>query len=87
MSKKKNLDNEKKPEVQMTFSEKQDEKDVNKSKVSNRHILNSTDAKSELIRLGKSVIEDIYKGRSPKIELSVRGLSNVKYDKESKTLQ
>ncbi|GIU70391.1 MAG: DNA topoisomerase VI subunit A [Candidatus Woesearchaeota archaeon] len=46
-----------------------------------------TDAKSELINLGKKVLNDIYSGNSPKIELYVRGLSNVKYDKESKTLQ
>ena len=40
----------------------------------------------ELVGLGKSVVEDINKGRNPKIELSVRGISNVFYDKESKTL-
>ncbi|MFH0979145.1 MAG: DNA topoisomerase IV subunit A [Candidatus Woesearchaeota archaeon] len=43
-------------------------------------------AKNELVKLGKSIVEDINKGRNPKIELSVRGLSNVVYDKESKTL-
>ncbi|MFA6461781.1 MAG: DNA topoisomerase IV subunit A [Candidatus Woesearchaeota archaeon] len=40
----------------------------------------------ELVGLGKSVVQDINKGQNPKIELSVRGLSNVVYDKESKTL-
>ncbi len=40
----------------------------------------------ELVNLGKSIISDINKGQNPKIELSVRGLSNVVYDKESKTL-
>lgn len=40
----------------------------------------------ELVNLGKSVVGDIKKGENPKIELSVRGLSNVFYDKESKTL-
>ena len=44
------------------------------------------EAREELIALGKSVIQDINKGQNPKIELSVRGLSNVVYDKESKTL-
>lgn len=42
--------------------------------------------RDELISLGKDVVQDIQKGRNPKIELSVRGLSNVFYDKESKTL-
>lgn len=70
-------------EVQMTFPEKE-ESVVSKPKSANT---NNADAKSELIQLGKSVVDDIYKGQSPKIELSVRGLSNVKYDKESKTLQ
>ncbi len=40
----------------------------------------------ELVGLGKSVVKDINEGENPKIELSVRGLSNVVYDKESKTL-
>ncbi|MBN2142081.1 DNA topoisomerase IV subunit A [Candidatus Woesearchaeota archaeon] len=43
-------------------------------------------ARRELVALGESVIKDIQKGQNPKIELSVRGLSNVVYDKESKTL-
>src|SRR3989344_4584739 len=47
---------------------------------------NKKEAREELIALGKSVIQDINKGQNPKIELSVRGLSNVVYDKESKTL-
>ncbi|MGV8087302.1 MAG: DNA topoisomerase IV subunit A [Candidatus Woesearchaeota archaeon] len=42
--------------------------------------------REELINLGKSVVADIRAGDNPKIELSVRGLSNVVYDKESKTL-
>ena len=41
---------------------------------------------SELVNLGKEIVKDIEKGNNPKIELSVRGLSNVVYDKESKTL-
>lgn len=40
----------------------------------------------ELVSLGKSVVQDINKGKNPHIELSVRGLSNVFYDKEAKTL-
>jgi DNA topoisomerase-6 subunit A len=47
---------------------------------------NNQDAKKELVKLGYEVIEDINKGKNPHIELSVRGLSNVIYDKESKTL-
>src|SRR3989339_38400 len=46
-----------------------------------------SDAKKELIELGKSIVQDINKANNPKIELSVRGLSNVVYDKQSKTLQ
>jgi len=42
--------------------------------------------REELINLGKSVVADIHAGDNPKIELSVRGLSNVVYDRESKTL-
>ena len=42
--------------------------------------------KEELVNLGKSVLRDINKGENPKIELSVRSLSNVIYDKTSKTL-
>ena len=42
--------------------------------------------KVELVKLGQNVVKDINKGQNPKIELSVRGLSNVIYDKESKTL-
>jgi len=44
------------------------------------------EAKAELTSLGKSIVADIEKGRNPKIELSVRGLSNVVYDKETKIL-
>jgi len=47
---------------------------------------NTADAKKELVKLGYSIIDDINKGKNPHIELSVRGLSNVVYDKESKTL-
>lgn len=42
--------------------------------------------KIELVNLGKSLVSDINNGQNPKIEMSVRGLSNVVYDKESKTL-
>jgi DNA topoisomerase-6 subunit A len=45
-----------------------------------------SDASKELVKLGNDVLSDINKGQNPKIELSVRGLSNVVYDKASKTL-
>lgn len=83
-----------KDESQMTFS------DGNEPKkepiiVSDKKVTEMVDkindknipVRDELINLGRSVVEDIYNGKSPKIELSVRGLSNVKYDKESRTLQ
>ncbi len=44
-------------------------------------------AKQELVTLGNSLVKDIHKGQNPKIEVAVRGLSNVQYDKQSKTLQ
>ncbi|MBS3124503.1 DNA topoisomerase IV subunit A [Candidatus Woesearchaeota archaeon] len=42
--------------------------------------------KDKLLELGHSLVQDINKGQNPKIELSVRGLSNVVYDQETKTL-
>lgn len=47
----------------------------------------ATGAKQELVSLGNSLVKDINKGQNPKIEVAVRGLSNVQYDKASKTLQ
>ncbi len=44
-------------------------------------------ARHELIALGTNLVKDINKGQNPKIEVAVRGLSNVQYDKESRTLQ
>src|SRR3989344_8320466 len=41
----------------------------------------------ELVDLGKNIVQEINKGQNPKIELSVRGLSNIIYDKKSKTLR
>ncbi|MFA5796947.1 MAG: DNA topoisomerase IV subunit A [Candidatus Woesearchaeota archaeon] len=49
--------------------------------------LDKGSAREELIGLGKSIVKDISLGQNPKIELSVRGLSNVVYNKDSKTLQ
>src|SRR3989338_2119034 len=46
----------------------------------------SDEPRNQLVSLGNSVLKDINEGKSPKIELSVRGLSNVVYDKDSKTL-
>ncbi len=43
-------------------------------------------AAQELVQLGNKLVKDIHKGQNPKIEVAVRGLSNVRYDKESKTL-
>lgn len=70
-------------EVQITFPGKEESK-ASKTRVFKTK---NTDARDELIQLGKRIVDDIYKGQSPKIELSVRGLSNVMYDKKSKTLQ
>jgi DNA topoisomerase VI subunit A len=43
--------------------------------------------KEELTALGKKIVKDIKSGKNPAIEFSVRALSNVVFDKESKTLQ
>lgn len=58
-----------------------------KNMVDSEESKNQGDAKTELVNLGKKIVDDIYSGKSPKIELYVRGLSNVKYDSTSKTLQ
>ncbi|MEK6901044.1 MAG: hypothetical protein AABX37_01755, partial [Nanoarchaeota archaeon] len=47
----------------------------------------NSSVKQHLVNLGKDIVQDINKGKNPKIEVAVRGLSNVQYDKESKTLQ
>ncbi len=46
----------------------------------------TTPVTKELVNIGKEIVKDIQLGNNPKIELSVRGLSNVIYDKENKTL-
>ncbi len=46
----------------------------------------NTPVTKELVNIGKEIVKDIQLGNNPKIELSVRGLSNVIYDKENKTL-
>jgi DNA topoisomerase-6 subunit A len=43
-------------------------------------------AREGLVDIGKGILDDIDHGMNPKIELSVRGLSNVIYDKEQKIL-
>lgn len=81
-------------EVQMTFSqssvskEKKEEKENKKDKNVEKRIVEEKNGnpRDELVSLGKSIVADIRMGENPKIELSVRGLSNIVYDKESKTL-
>lgn len=65
---------------------KETKKEEKKQALSGKEAANTADAKKELVKLGYSVIDDINKGKNPHIELSVRGLSNVVYDKESKTI-
>jgi len=71
--------------IKMSNNEKQQQLQEIKKKVDSPKI-SSSDVKQELINLGKSIIKDINKGENPKIELSVRGLSNVIYNTKSKTL-
>ncbi len=47
---------------------------------------NNEKPRKELIKIGEEVVKEINKQQNPKIELPVRGLSNVVFDKESKTL-
>lgn len=46
-----------------------------------------TKSQEELERLGNKIVYDIEKGRNPEIDIPTRGLSNVKFDQKSKTLQ
>lgn len=43
-------------------------------------------AKQELEKLGKRIVSDINKGKNPEIELPVRALSNIVFDKKTCTL-
>lgn len=43
--------------------------------------------KAKLVQLGREISDDVLKNQSPAIDVPVRALSNVVYDKESKTLQ
>ena len=67
-----------------------DKSDLNQTKLElqeeKKKAQTKKEAQEELVKLGTSVLHDINNGQNPKIELSVRGLSNVVYDKESKTL-
>lgn len=47
---------------------------------------NNEKPRKELIKIGEEVIKEINKQQNPKIELPVRGLSNVVFDQQSKTL-
>src|SRR3989344_4349531 len=44
------------------------------------------DNKEALIKLGKKLFADIDKGKNPSIEMAVRSLSNVSFDRKNKTL-
>ena len=67
-------------------TKKETKTETKKETLSGKEAANTADAKKELIKLGYGIIDDINKGKNPHIELSVRGLSNVVYDKESKTI-
>jgi len=45
-----------------------------------------TTAKQSLEKIGKKLVDDIEKGKNPEIELPVRALSNIIYDKKTCTL-
>ncbi len=47
---------------------------------------NNEKPRKELIKIGEDVVKEINKLQNPKIELPVRGLSNVVFDQQSKTL-
>ncbi|HLD12166.1 MAG TPA: DNA topoisomerase IV subunit A [Candidatus Nanoarchaeia archaeon] len=46
-----------------------------------------SDSKKSLEDLGKKIVGDLGKGKNPEISIPVRALSNVVYDKKSKTLK
>ena len=46
----------------------------------------SEEPKKRLLELGKKLADDIKKEKNPSIEIAVRSLSNVTFDKEAKTL-
>lgn len=46
-----------------------------------------SEPKKKLVELGKKVAGDIVKNKNPEIDVPIRALSNVVYDKSSKTLQ
>ncbi len=66
---------------------KEQQQKLNEEKRSSTEKKQMSGAKQELVTLGNSLVKDIHKGQNPKIEVAVRGLSNVQYDKKSKTLQ
>lgn len=45
-----------------------------------------SDAKKKIQELGEKIVRDIEKGKNPEIEFSLRNLSNVVFDKNTKTL-
>ncbi|MBI4141604.1 DNA topoisomerase IV subunit A, partial [Candidatus Woesearchaeota archaeon] len=47
----------------------------------------SSEVKKKLVDIGRKVADDISKSKNPEIDVPVRALSNVVYDKTSKTLQ
>lgn len=47
----------------------------------------SSEVKKKLVDIGKKVADDISKSKNPEIDVPVRALSNVVFDKTSKTLQ
>ncbi|MDO8556336.1 MAG: DNA topoisomerase IV subunit A [Nanoarchaeota archaeon] len=46
-----------------------------------------SDSKKVLEELGKKIVTDVGKGKNPTISIPVRALSNIVYDKKSKTLK
>ena len=44
-------------------------------------------SKDELVSLGKDLVSQIKKKKNPFIDIPVRGLSNVNYNKKKKTLE
>jgi len=50
-------------------------------------ILTKKDVSKKLEDLGKEIVKDILESKPPRIEIPIRALSNIKFDKNSKTLQ
>ncbi|MEK6854049.1 MAG: DNA topoisomerase IV subunit A, partial [Nanoarchaeota archaeon] len=46
----------------------------------------TSEAKEKVTKIGKKLVADIEKGTNPNMEISIRSLSNISFDRKAKTL-